>query len=56
MKMKLGRACVYVCSSILALGARATAPIGTGEEPFDAPKRRKDDGAVADRSVPRAAT
>ena len=34
-----------VCPSILANGARTAGLIGTGEGPFDAPERRKDDGA-----------
>ena len=33
------------CSSIFVSGARMAGPIGTGEVPFDAPKRRADDGA-----------
>ena len=36
---------VSVCSSISASGARSAGPIETGEAPFDAPERRKDDGA-----------
>ena len=40
--------CMYVgmsvCPSIFASGARTAGPIGTGEYPFDAPERRKDDG------------
>ena len=39
------RVCVCVCPSILAPAARTAEPIGTGEAPFDAPKRRKYDGA-----------
>ena len=37
--------CLSVCPSILEPGAQTAGPIGTGEAPFDAPKRRKDDGA-----------
>ena len=36
---------MYVCPSIFAPGAQTAGPIGTGEAPFDAPERRKDDGA-----------
>ena len=36
---------VYVCSSIFGNSARTAGPIGTGVAPFDAPKRRNDDGA-----------
>ena len=36
---------VYVCSSIFGNSARTAGPIGTGTAPFDAPKRRNDDGA-----------
>ena len=36
---------VSVCPSILAPGAGTGGRIGTGEAPFDAPERRKDDGA-----------
>ena len=35
--------CVSVCSRILAPGARTAWLILTGEAPFDAPERRKDD-------------
>ena len=37
-------ACLSVCPSIFAPGARTVAPIGTGEDSFDAPERQKDDG------------
>ena len=37
--------CLSVCLSILAPGGQTAGPIGTGEAPFDAPERRKDDGA-----------
>ena len=44
-----GRVCqsvrVYVCSSIFGNSARTADRIGTGVAPFDAPKRRNDDGA-----------
>ena len=51
---------MYVCPSILAPEARAGGLIGTMQAPFDAPKRRKDDGANrgvirATWHVPRAA-
>ena len=36
--------CLSVCPSILAHGARTAGQIGTGEAPFDAPERRKDNG------------
>ena len=36
---------VYVCSSIFGNSARTTDPIEIGVAPFDAPKRRNDDGA-----------
>ena len=35
---------MYVCSSILALGAGTGGRIGTSEAPLDAPERRKNDG------------
>ena len=35
---------VCLCSRIFASGARMAGPIGTGEAPFDASKRQKDDG------------
>ena len=35
----------YVCSSILGNSARTARRIETGVAPFDAPKRRNDDGA-----------
>ena len=35
----------YVCSSIFGNSARTGGLIGTGMAPFDAPKRRNDDGA-----------
>ena len=49
---------MYVCPSILAPGARTVGLIGTEEAPFDAPERRKNDGAIckaigAARHVPR---
>ena len=37
--------CLCVRSSILAPGARMAGQIGTGEAPFEALERRKDDGA-----------
>ena len=39
------RACLSVCSSILARGTRTGGRIGTGEASFDVPEQRKDDGA-----------
>ena len=36
---------VYVSSSIFGNSARTAGPIGTGVAPFDASKRRNDDGA-----------
>ena len=36
--------CLSVCPSILARGAPTAGQIGTGDTPFDAPERRKDDG------------
>ena len=47
----VGRAmfvCLYVCASIFACGARTAGPIGTGKYSFDAPERRKDDGAICE--------
>ena len=35
----------YVCPSIFGNSARTAGPIGPGVAPFDAPKRRNDDGA-----------
>ena len=40
-----GPVCLCVYSSILAPGARTTVLIGTGEYLFNAPERRKDNGA-----------
>ena len=37
--------CVSVCPSISGHSARTAGPIGAGEAPIDAPKRRNDNGA-----------
>ena len=39
-----------VCPSIFGNSARTAGPIGSGVAPFDAPKRRNDDGAC-DESI-----
>ena len=33
---------MFVCPSIIGMGARTAGPNGTGEASFDAPERRKD--------------
>ena len=43
----------YVCSSIFGNSARTAGLIGTGVAPFNAPKRRNDDGACMGRLVAR---
>ena len=35
---------MFVCRSIISIGARTSGPIETGEAPFDAPEQRKDFG------------
>ena len=35
---------MFVCRSVIGIGAQTAGPIGTGEVPFDAPEQRKDYG------------
>ena len=35
---------MFVCRSIIGIGARTAGPAGTGEAPFDAPEQPKDYG------------